>query len=125
MSDATPTLYVVESYNFEVRHNGRASQGALGEHRGSEKIYLHVLPLTTADIAQLATRVDEHGNKQSERFAIPRNDDFWVTLEGEVLWPKLPRAKIRSRVTFAGRKVQPVALTADELTALRGAGVKV
>jgi hypothetical protein len=122
---STSSLYVVESHSFEVRHNGRASHGVVGEHKGSEKIFLHVLPLSDADIARLATRVDEHGNKQSDRFAIPHNDDFWLSLDGEVLWPSLPRAKIRSRVQFAGRKVVPVALTETELAALRGAGVVV
>jgi hypothetical protein len=117
-------FYVVESYQFSVEHNGRDSQGVVGENKGSEKIYLHVLPLTPADLAKLAVRVDDNGNKQSDRLALPNRDDFWVAVEGEVAWPKIYRPRITSRCENIGTKPEPVALTDEDLERLRKAGVK-
>lgn len=122
---AEANLYVVESYQYAVTHNGRASRGVIGAHSGSEKIYLHVVPLSEADLKSLATRVDADGNRQSDRFAPPRVDEFWVTLDGEVLWPKLGRVKVRSSAQVMGNRVVPTPLTAAELDALRKAGVDV
>jgi hypothetical protein len=116
--------YVVESYDFSVDHNGRESQGVVGENKGSEKIYLHVLPLTDADLAKLAVRIDENGNKQHDRLALPGRDDFWIAVEGEVAWPKLYRPRITSRCENVGTKPRPVPLSAEDQERLRKAGVK-
>lgn len=118
------SLYVCESYEFSVEHNGRESQGVIGENKGSEKIYLHVLDLTDADVTKLAVRVDEDGNKQHDRLALPRRDDFWVAVEGEVAWPKLYRPRITSRCENVGSKPKPAAISAEDLDRLRKAGVK-
>lgn len=122
---AEEKLYVVESYHHAVSHNGRASRGVIGAHQGGEKIYLHALPLSEADLKGLAPRVDEHGNRQSDRFAPPRVEEFWVALDGEVLWPKLGRVKVRSGAQIRGARVEPTPLTAAEFDALRKAGFEV
>ena len=118
------SYYVVESHEFSVDHNGRSSQGALGENKGSEKIYLHVLSLTDADLAKLAVRVDDNGNKQHDRLALPGRDDFWVAVEGEVAWPKIFRPRITSRCENVGTKPRPAAISEEDLERLRKAGVK-
>src|SRR5262245_45730924 len=108
------SFYVCESYEFSVDHGGRDSQGAVGESKGSEKIYLHVLPLTDAEVARLAVRVDEHGNRQSDRIALPGRDDFWIAVEGEVAWPKIHRPRITSRCEDVGTKPRPIPLSAED-----------
>ncbi len=118
------SFYVVESYEFSVEHNARESQGVVGENKGSEKIYLHVLELTGPDLAKLAVRVDDAGNKQHDRLALPGRDDFWVAVEGEVAWPKLYRPRITSRCDAVGSRPVPVPLSPDDLDRLRKAGVK-
>lgn len=116
--------YVVESYEFGVDHNGRESQGVIGENKGSEKIYLHVIELSEAEIGKLAVRVDDNGNKQHDRLALPGRDDFWVAVEGEVAWPKIYRPRITSRCESVGVKPRPVPVSAEDLERLRKAGVK-
>lgn len=118
------TFYVCESYEPFVDHGGRESQGALGENKGSEKIYLHVLPLSDAEIKKLAVRVDENGNRQSDRLALPGRDDFWIAVEGEVAWPKIYRPRITSRCEDIATKPRPAPLSAEDLDRLRKAGVK-
>ncbi len=118
------SFYVVESYDFRVDHGGRESQGVLGENKGSEKIYLHVLALTDADLKKLAVRVDDNGNKQHDRLAIPGRDDFWVAVEGEVAWPKIYRPRITSRCESIGTRPVPVPLSAEDTDRLVKAGVK-
>lgn len=118
------SLYVVESYEFGVDHNGRSSQGVIGENKGSEKIYLHVLSLTEADLKKLAVRVDDNGNKQHDRLALPGRDDFWVAVEGEVAWPKIYRPRITSRCENVGSKPVPAALSAEDIERLKKAGVQ-
>lgn len=118
------SLYVVESYEFSVEHDGRESQGVIGENKGSEKIYLHVLSLTEADLEKLAVRVDDAGNKQHDRLALPGRDDFWVAVEGEVAWPKIYRPRITSRCDNVGTKPVPAPLSAEDIERLKKAGVK-
>ncbi|MEZ4295853.1 MAG: hypothetical protein R3B70_12825 [Polyangiaceae bacterium] len=118
------SLYVVESYDFSVEHGGRDSQGVVGENKGSEKIYLHVLPLTDAELKKLAVRVDENGNKQSDRLALPGRDDFWVAVEGEVFWPKLYRPRISSHCTDLDTKPTPVPLSEEDIDRLRKSGAQ-
>ncbi|MBK8256831.1 MAG: hypothetical protein IPK82_29685 [Polyangiaceae bacterium] len=116
--------YVCESYDFSVDHNGRESQGVVGDNPGSEKIYLHVLPLSDQDLTKLKVRVDEFGNKQSHRLALPGRDDFWVGIDGEVTWPKIVRPKLGSRCDVSSGKPVPAALSADDVERLKKAGVK-
>jgi hypothetical protein len=116
--------YVVESYDYEVLHGGRESQGVVGEHRGSEKIYLHALELSQADITQLGPREDEHGNRQHDRLALPRNEEWWIAVDGEVHWPKCFRPPIRSYCSDLGSRPKPVALPSADLERLRKVGVK-
>lgn len=117
-------FYVAESYSFSVEHGGRQSQGVIGDHKGREKIYLHVLPVSDAEIEKLAPRVDEDGNKQHDRLALPRNEEWWIAVEGEVAWPGIHRAKITSRCTDVGTKPKPAPLSAEDLERLRKQGVK-
>ncbi len=63
--------YLVESNDFSIEHGGQASQGVIGEHKGKEKIYLHVLQIPDAGVTRLAPRVDEHGNSQHDRLVVP------------------------------------------------------
>lgn len=115
--------YLVESYDFKVQHGGRSSQGVLGEQKSSEKLYLHVLPLSDLELAALQPRIDEHGNKEHARLALPRNEEFWIAVEGEASWPKLYRPRVTSRCDLASGAAKPVALTAEELERLRKAGL--
>jgi hypothetical protein len=117
------SYYVVESYDFAVDHGGRASRGVVGDYKGSEKIYLHVLPLTDAEITKLSPRVDEDGNLQHARLALPRDEVFWIGVDGEVAWPGIHRPRITSRCDLVDDRPRPVALSADDLGRLRKAGV--
>jgi hypothetical protein len=118
------TFYVVESHSYSVDHGGRSSAGVVGEYKGQEKLYLHVLPITDAEIAQLAPRIDEDGNKQHDRLALPRNEEWWVAVEGEATWPGVLRPKITSRCADVGTKPKPAPLSSEDLDRLRKAGVK-
>jgi hypothetical protein len=117
------SFYVVESHSFTVDHGGRSSQGVVAEYKGSEKIYLHVLPLTDAEIGKLAPRVDEDGNVEHARLALPRNEEWWIAVEGEAAWPKLYRPKITSRCENVGTKPRPAPISAEDLDRLRKSGV--
>jgi hypothetical protein len=116
--------YVVESHTWSVDHAGRTSEGMIGEHKGKEKIYLHVLPVADADIGKLTVRVDEDGNKQHDRLALPGNEDWWFAVEGEAAWPGIYRPRITSRCTDVAVKPRPAPLSAEDLDRLRKAGVK-
>ena len=118
------SYYVVESYDFAVDHGGRSSQGVVGEYKGSEKIYLHVLPLTDAEIATLGPRVDEDNNRQHARLALPRDEVFWIGVDGEVAWPGIYRPRITSACGMVDDKPRPAALSEEDLGRLRKAGVK-
>jgi hypothetical protein len=116
--------YVVESYSFAVDHGGRSSQGVIGEHKGKEKIYLHVLPVTDAEVAKLLARVDDDGNKQHDRLALPGNDEWWFAVEGEVAWPGIYRPRLTSHCTDVAAKPRPAPLPAEDLARLVKAGLK-
>jgi hypothetical protein len=114
---------IAESYDFEVQHRGRQSLGVVADHAGREKLYLHVLELGDDDLGALGPRVDEDGNRQHDRLALPRNEEWWIAVEGEAFWPKLVRPKLRSCCTYVATKPRPAALSADDLARLRAAGV--
>ena len=118
------TLYVCESASHSVEHRGHVSAGVLGEQRGTEHVYLHVLALPDADVAALAPRVDEHGNTEHARLALPRNEDWWVALDGEVCWPKLHRPRISSRCDLSTGSPRPVPLSEEDAARLRKLGVQ-
>lgn len=116
-------LYVAESYDYQVFHAGKYSDGVVGSGGGSEKIYLHVLEVSDADIARLVPREDDHGNKQSDRRALPNNDEWWIAVDGDKVWPKTLRPKVVSHCLLKDDRPQPAPLTDDELAALRKVGV--
>ena len=116
--------YIAESYEFSVDHGGRESQGVVGDHKGSEKLYLHVLSITDDEIARLRPRVDDDGNTQHARLALPRNDAWWIATEGEAAWPNLHRPRLVSRCDLGQAKPRPVPLSADDLARLAKAGVR-
>ena len=116
-------FYVAESYSFAVDHGGRDSQGVIGEHKGSEKIYLHVLPLTDAEIGKLKPRVDDDGNLEHARLSLPNTPEWWIAVEGEVAFPKLYRPKITSRCEDIATKPRPAPLSAEDLERLRKIGI--
>jgi hypothetical protein len=115
--------YVVESYDFQVLHAGRMTDGALGEGPGAEKIYLHVIAISDGDIGMLEPRMDESGNQQHDRLALPRNEEWWVAVDGERAWPKIPRPRVVSHCQLEGGIPKPAALVDDEVAALRKLGV--
>jgi hypothetical protein len=117
-------FFVAESNSYSVDHGGRSSAGVVGEHKGKEKIYLHVLPITDAEIAQLAPRLDEDGNKQHDRLALPRNEEWWIAVEGEAAWPGVLRPRITSHCTDVAARPRPAPLSAEDVDRLRKAGVK-
>lgn len=115
--------YLVESHEHTVEHGSQRTTGVLGEGPGSEKIYLHVLELTDAELAKLAFRVDDNGNRESHRLALPRNEEWWIAVEGEKAWPKIPRPKMVSRCgSDASGAPRPVALGDDDLARLKKSG---
>jgi hypothetical protein len=117
-------LYVVESNMYAVDHNGRESQGVVGEHKGREKIYLHVLEVSDAEIGKLQTRVDEDGNKQHDRLTLPRVEEWWFAVEGEVAWPGIYRPRITSKCDDVDTKPRPASLSTEDAERLKKAGVK-
>jgi hypothetical protein len=119
----TMASYLVESYDHAVDHGGRRSAGVLGENKGKEKIYLHVLSISDVDIKKLTTRVDESGNKQHDRLALPRNEEWWIAVDGEVAWPKLHAPRVFSRCNLVDGAPQPAALSDADLERLRKSGV--
>ena len=82
-----PSYYLVESSYFTVSHGGRESEGVLGDTKGKDKIYLHVLPLTDAEVKALKARPDASGNADHTRFALRGRDDWWIAVEGQASWP--------------------------------------
>lgn len=115
--------FLVESYDYSIDHGGRDSAGVVAEAKGSERIYLHVIALSDAEIKNLGPRVDEHGNKQHDRLTLPRNDAWWIAIEGEASWPKLYRPRLTSRCAEQAGRYTPVPLSEEDLQRLRQAGV--
>jgi len=98
------------------------SDGLLGSGGSSEKIYLHLIELSDADIAQLRPREDEHGNKEHDRLAEPRNEEWWIAIAGDKSWPKTMRPKVVSRCPLVDGVPKPAPITDDERRALQQAG---
>lgn len=116
--------YLTESYDYLVDHGGRRSEGVVGDHRGSEKLYLHVVEVSDAEIGQLTARVDENGNKQHDRLALPRNEEWWVAVDGEARWPKIGGYKLVSCCAVDGTGIPtPRPLSEDDLARLAQEGV--
>ena len=116
-------LYIAESYEWQVLHDGRMSDGAVGVGHGSEKIYLHVIEISAADLARLGPREDEHGNKQHDRLALPMNDEWWLAVDGDKAWPKTTRPKVVSHCKLDGGMPKAVPLSEEEAAVLVELGV--
>lgn len=116
--------YVVESHDFAVDHGGRSSQGVVGEYKGKEKIYLHVLLVSDAEIGKLAVRVDEDGNKQHDRLALPGVEEWWFAVEGEAAWPGIYRPRLTSKCADVATRPRPEPLAPEDLERLKKAGLK-
>jgi hypothetical protein len=122
--------YLVESYHFVVDHQS-PSEGVLADHvsrgsgapKSSEKIYLHVIEIQDKDIAKLSARVDEDGNKQHDRLALPRNEDWWVAVDGEFAWPKVFGPRVFSRCVDVETAPKPAPLGEADIERLRKSGV--
>ena len=119
------SYYLVESSNYNVSQGGRDSQGVACTTKSGKTIYLHVLPLTEAEVKKLRAKKDDAGNADHTRFALPGRDDFWIAVEGEVAWPGIPRPRLTSHFEETDLGPVPVALTAAELELLRKAGLGV
>lgn len=115
------SLYVIESGFHSLDEPFIRSKGnVLGVGPGKEKIHLFVAELDEKTIAKLRPRIDPDGNAQSERRALPDNEDWWIALEGEKAWPGIPRPKITSRCNYdASGAPVPRPLDEDDLAALR------
>jgi hypothetical protein len=118
-----PSYYLAESSRFRVSHGSRESEGLLGDTKGAEKIYLHVLPLTDAEAKALRPRADEHGNRDHARFALRGVDEWWIAVEGEASWPHVHRPRITSRFKETDMGPVPTPLTDAELDLLRKNGL--
>jgi hypothetical protein len=116
--------YLVESSDFSVDHGSQVSQGVIGEHKGKEKIYLHVLEVADAELTKLSPRVDEHGNTQSDRLTLPRVEEWWFAVEGEAAWPGIYRPRLTSHCTDVATKPRPAPLADEDVARLRKAGWK-
>ncbi len=120
------SYYLVESYDASVEHNGRSSVGVLGDPLDRsirEKIYLHVVPLEDRELGTMGPRVDEDGNKQHGRLALPRNEAFWIAVDGEVAWPKIFAPRLVSKCALQGGAPRPVPLGPGELERLAKVGL--
>jgi len=126
-------LYLVESYSHEIEHHGRTIRGVVGKplpscDRRSEKLYLHVVDLGPAEVAKMAVRIDDDGNKEHDRWSLPKSHfagivEWWVAVEGGHGWPSYPGRPLCSTCTFGADHVpRPKELGEDELTRLRGLG---
>jgi hypothetical protein len=116
--------YIVESTFYELVHGAQISKGVVGEGPGSQKLYLHVLALEDAELKKLKARVDENGNKEHDRLALPDNDEWWIATEGTKAWPKTVRPKLVSRVAFEGGVPKPQPLSDEDRATLSKLGVK-
>jgi len=118
--------YVVESYDYQVMHGASTSDGVVGQGGSSEKIYLHVIAIDAAELAQLGPRIDESGNKQHDRLALPRNEEWWIAVEGDKVWPKTVRPQVTSHCQLGDDGIpRPRPVDDDERTALRKVGVAI
>ncbi len=107
-------LYVVESYNNTIEHGGHDAHGVSGTGGGSERVFLYVIPVSDGEVARLRTRVDEDGNKQHDRLALPDRYDWWIAVDGEKVWPGTLTPKIRSRCTIDDSGVPTPAAVGDK-----------
>lgn len=109
-------LFVVESNLYTLEQGGHDSVGVVGTGGGSEKIYLHVVPISEAESRELAVRVDEDGNRQHDRLALPNRYDWWIAVDGEKRWPGTLSPRITSRCPPDAAGVPaPAPLSAAEL----------
>lgn len=116
--------FVVESTFHEIEHAGTKTLGVLGKGPGSEEIYLFVIAIDARDLAKLGPRVDEDGNRQHDRLALPGNEEWWIAIEGEKVWPGTIRPRVTSRCTLDDAGVPaPHALDDVERAALEKLGV--
>ena len=83
---------------------------------------MHVLEVSDADIARLRPREDEHGNKEHDRLALPSNEEWWIAVAGEKVWPKTFRPKVVSHCVVEGGRTKPQPVSEEELAALRKVG---
>ena len=70
--------------------------------------------------------VDEDGNRQSDRLALPRNEEWWIPLQGKKSWPKTVNPAITSGCRMGEDgipRAQP--LTDGQLAKLKKAGAKI
>lgn len=112
--------YIAESYNYTLEHGGHDSQGVLGTGPGSEKIYLHVIPIADTELGLLRARIDDDGNKQHDRLALPDRYDWWIAVDGEKTWPGSISPRVRSKCSFDGSSAaRPTPLADAELAELR------
>ena len=122
--------YLVESYHFIV-DNKTPTEGVVGEHvsrgsgakKSSERIHLHVIEIGDAELGRLSPRVDEDGNKQHDRLALPGNEDWWVAIDGEFAWPKIFAPRIFSCCIDVESAPKPAPLSESDLGRLRKSGV--
>jgi len=117
--------YLVESYDWQILHGGHMSDGALGQGGGSEKIYLHVVEISDGESKQLVPRVDDNGNRQSDRLALPRNEEWWIAVDGDKVWPKTYNPKLTSGCEMGTDGIPRARPLSDEaLATLAKLGVK-
>ncbi len=120
------SLYLVESHDWQILYSGCMSDGALGQGGGAEKIYLHVIEVSDEQIAKLAPRVDDDGNRQSDRLALARNDEWWIAVDGRKAWPKTYNPKITSGCEMGADAIPRARPLSDEQVAtLKKLGVAV
>jgi hypothetical protein len=115
--------YLVESSYFNVSHGGRDSQGVFGAAKGSMKIYLHVIPLSAAEVKALRPFKDDGGTADFSRYTLPGREDWWIAVEGEASWPKIHRPRLTSHFQDTDAGSLPVPLSDAELDLLRKAGL--
>jgi hypothetical protein len=116
--------YIVESQEWQILYDGQMSDGALGQGGGPDKIYLHVIDVADDAIKRLVPRVDEHGNRESDRLALPNNDEWWIAVSGRKAWPKTFNPKLISTCEIGADGIpRAKPLSEPQLAVLKKLGV--
>jgi hypothetical protein len=119
-------IYLVESYDWQLLFGGVMSDGAVGQGGESESIYLHLVESNEETMKRLVPRVDENGNRQSDRLTLAGNEEWWIPVSGRKSWPKTVNPKVTASCTMGEDNIpRALPLPESSVAALKKAGAKI
>ncbi|MEZ4443564.1 MAG: hypothetical protein R3B72_31120 [Polyangiaceae bacterium] len=119
-------IFLVESYDWQLLFQGAMSDGALGQGGGPESIYLHLVEADEDTMKRLVPRVDESGNRQSDRLTLAGNEEWWIPITGRKAWPKTVNPKVMAGCVVGQDGIPRAKPVSDpHLAALKKAGAKI